>query len=298
MNLIDIASWQHGINLPTMFAQNPIDGVIVKATQGTSYINPDYAAWSKWLNDNGKPFGLYHYLDLYGAEKEAQHFVETAKPYIGRATLTADYEGNTVRKGSAYLKAFLDEVYRLTGVKPFVYVSQSFIATGGFGDIANAGYPLWIAQYADKAMVNGFLDHPWQKGSVSPFSSYSMHQYTDCGRLNGWGGNLDFDKFYGTVEDWNALAKGNTPDAKPTPAPTPIPVKPYKPAGPDIVLRTLKNEFGIGTERIMNLREAGYDPDSVQKKINQIYLIAGNVKKDIGNDMSYLNSILWIVRSI
>lgn len=115
-----------------------------------------------------------------------------------------------------------------------------------------------------------------------------------------WGGSLDFDKFYGTVEDWNALASKNatptpTPDPTPTPSPSPTPL--LKPADPGIVLRTLKNEFGVGTERIMNLREAGYDPDSVQRTINRLYVEAGRAKAAIGDDMSYLNSILWIMKS-
>lgn len=300
MNFIDIASWQHGINLETMFRLNPkLDGVIVKATQGTSYVNPDYAEWAKWLANSGKPFGLYHYLDLYGAETEARHFVETVEPYIGKATLTADYEGNTIRKGTVYLKAFLDEVYRLTGVKAFVYVSQSYIATGGFGEIAAAGYPLWLAQYASSTeIVNGFRDNPWQKGSVAPFNGYAMHQYTDCGRLGGWKDNLDFDLFYGSAADWTALCGAAAPTPQPAPTPTPTPTPRLKPADPSIVLAVLKNEYGIGQSRINKLRSDGYDPDSVQAAINRLYGVAGKVKKDIGNDMSYINAILWIVRSL
>lgn len=292
MNLIDIASWQRGIDLSALFAQNPLHGVIVKATQGLTYVNPDYAAWTKWLSDHDKPFGVYHYLDLYGAEAEARHFVETVKPYIGKATLTADYEGNTIRKGTVYLKAFLDEVYRLTGVKAFVYVSQSYIATGGFGEIANAGYPLWLAQYASSTeIVNGFRDNPWQKGSVDPFPKVWMHQYTSCGRLAGWKDNLDFDQFKESYSAWHELARGE--DAAPAPAPPAL-----KPADPTVVLAVLKNEYGTGQERINKLRAAGYDPESVQKKINQLYETGAKLKRDIGNDMPYLNALLWIVRSI
>ena len=295
MNLIDIASWQRGIDLQSLFAKTPLDGVIVKATQGLTYVNPDYAAWTKWLSDHDKPFGVYHYLDLYGAEEEARHFVETVKPYIGKATLTADYEGNTIRKGTVYLKAFLDEVYRLTGVKAFVYVSQSYIATGGFGEIANAGYPLWLAQYASSTeIVNGFRDNPWQKGSVSPFPKIWMHQYTSCGRLAGWKDNLDLDQFKGSYSAWLELARGE--DAPPAPAPPAL-----KPADPTVVLAVLKNEYGTEAStptRSTRLRAAGYDPESVQKKINQLYETSAKLKQDIGNDMPYINALLWIVRSI
>lgn len=291
MNFIDIASWQKGIDLKTVFTHNNIDGVIAKATEGTGYVNPEFAPWMKWLTDNNKPFGMYHYLSGVDAEAEAMHFYNVVKPYIGRGIPVADYEGTALDKGTVWLGKFLEKFRALSGVRCMIYCSVSVVSEQNFRALTD--YPLWIAQYADMNTVYGFLDKPWQRGSVSPFSKYWMHQYTSCGRLNGWGGNLDFDKFYGTKEDWISLAKGEAPKEEPKP----IPVKPLKSADPQIVLAVLKGSYGIGTERVLKLREAGYDPDSVQKKINQLYLVAGKVKNDIGNDMSYLNSILWIARS-
>lgn len=295
MNFIDIASWQHGLDLSAVYRQNPnLDGVIVKVSQHTKYVNPDAKAWLDWLLANGKPAGTYHYLDLYGAEAEAQHYVESVKPWLGSVALAIDYEGNTVRKGAAYLKACLDEVYRLTGVKPFVYVSQSFIATGGFKDIASAGYPLWLAQYADKNTVNGFLEKPWQKGSVSPWAKISMQQYTECGRLSGWKDNLDFDKFFGTAADWAALYGGS---AQPEPAPAPAPA-PAKLKGPDpvVVNEIISNKFGVGAAREKKLREAGYDPQKCQAKVNELYGVAAKIKPLLAGNMDYINSIIKIVR--
>lgn len=297
MNFIDIASWQHGINLPTLFAQNPLDGVIVKATQGVTYVNPDYAAWTKWLSDNGKLFGLYHYLDGADAEEEAAHFYTTIKPYIGKGVPVADYEDPATSKGTYWLKKFLDKFYALSGVRCMVYCSLSVVQTQDFKAIASSGHALWVAQYADMVTVHGFINNPWQKGSVSPFPGYLMHQYTSCGRLVGYDGNLDFDKYYGTAEEWAAIANGQS--AEPTPTPTPTPTPPtLKPATPTIVLSVLKNEYGIGQERIDRLRADGYDPTDVQNTINRLYNVSAKVKSDIGKDMSYINSILWIVRSL
>ena len=46
MNLIDIASWQQGLDLKSAFTLNPaLDGVIVKVSQGTGYVNPPAKAW-------------------------------------------------------------------------------------------------------------------------------------------------------------------------------------------------------------------------------------------------------------
>ena len=292
MNFIDIASWQKGIDLASVFRQNDLDGVIIKATQGLTYVNSEYAAWVKWLTENSKPFGVYHYCNGQDAAGEAAHFYETVKPYIGRCVPAADYEGDALRSGTGWLKKFLDKFYDLSGVKCLVYCSQSVTQEQDFTAIAGDGYKLWVAQYADMNPVNGFLAHPWQKGSVKPFDGYVMQQYASCGRLKGWSGNLDFDLFNGTVEDWDKLCAKSS--AHETPATPPASLKP---ADPSIVLRTLKNEFGIGTERVIKLRELGYDPASVQKKINLLYVIGGKVKQDIGNETAYWNSILWIARS-
>lgn len=292
MNLIDIASWQAGIDLKAMFDTNPLDGVIVKATQGTGYVNTEYSAWTKWLLEHDKLFGVYHYANGQDAQAEAQHFYNVTQPVVGKAIPILDYEDNALQRGTEWVKQFVDAYRRLSGITCMIYCSLSVIQEQDWSQLTEC--PLWVAQYADMKDVYGFVENPWQKGSVAPFPKYWMHQYTSCGRLNSWGGRLDLDKFYGTVDDWQKLC-GNS--SKPTPTPAPEPTPSYKPVDSTIVLRVLKNEFGTGTERIMKLREEGYDPTAVQKKINQLYSIAGKVKQDIGNEMNYINAILWIARS-
>ena len=294
MNIIDISSWQHKIDLKQVFNLNPeLDGVVVKATEGVAYTNADFRAWMDWLDKQGKLMGMYHFCAGGNAANEAEHFYAATRDYVGKAIPVADYEGDCLAKGTGWLKTFISRYRELSGVTCMIYCSLSVVQEQDFNALTDC--PLWIAQYADMAVVYGFLEKPWQKGSVAPFGKYWMHQYTGNGRLNGYADALDLDKFYGTVEDWhNLCAKSST---APQTTPQPEPTLKLKPADPSIVLRTLKNEFGIGTARVIRLRELGYDPDSVQKKINQLYLVANNVKRDIGNEMSYLNSILWIARS-
>lgn len=292
MNLIDIASWQQGMDMASMFRLNPaLDGVIVKVSQGTGYVNPYAKAWLDWLTASGKPAGTYHYLDLMGAEAEARHYVENVKPWLGRTALAIDYEDTTLSKGTGYLKACLDEVYRLTGVKPMVYCSQSVTQAQDFGAIAAAGYRLWVAQYADFKIVNGFISTPWQKGSVAPFPGYIMQQYTSCGHLNGWDKNLDFDLFRGTAADWAALYGGTAPEPEPEPEPTVL-------KGPDpvVINEILDNKYGVGAAREKKLREAGYDPQKCQAKVNELYAIAAKIKPLVAGQMDYLNQIIKIVR--
>ena len=287
MNFIDIASWQAGIDLDKMFRTNPLDGVIIKATQGTGYVNPEYAAWFKWLTEHNKPLGVYHFANGQDAAAEAKHFYAYTKSAIGKAIPILDYELDALKRGTGWVKQFVDAYRELSGVTCMIYCSLSVIHDQDWSKLTEC--PLWIAQYADGNPVYGFLDKPWQKGNVNPFSKYWMHQYTSNGHLNSWGGRLDLDKFYGTREDWDKLCKGAGPAPEPTPS--------YKPVDSTIVLRVLKNEFGTGTERIMKLRDEGYDPAAVQKKINELYVIANRVKADIGKEMDYINGILWIARS-
>ncbi len=287
MNFIDIASWQAGLNLSTLFTNNNLDGVMVKSTEGTGYTNPYYADWARWLHENKKPFGVYHYCDGLSAEAEAKHFYNSFRPYLHVAVPCADYEYPATNVGTKWLKSFLDAFYNLSGVRCLVYCSLSVVQGQNFNDIANAGYQLWLAQYADMNPVYGFQENPWQRGSVSPFSRYVMHQYTSQGYLNGWKANLDLSKFYGTVSDWNKLADADGPEPKP-----------LKDADPEIVAAVLRGEYGINQERINKLIAAGYNPDSVQQKINALYNAAQNCKKYCATNMDYIDSIVNIMRAV
>ena len=69
------------------------DFVIVKATEGTSYINPYFREWADQVLDSGKQLGLYHFAtDAASAKAQADFFYRTVKPYIGRAMLFLDWE--------------------------------------------------------------------------------------------------------------------------------------------------------------------------------------------------------------
>lgn len=298
LNFIDIASYQAGMNLETMFQSNPkLHGVIIKAGSGTSYTNPCFKEWADWLYANGKPLGAYHYCRELTAnpstpEAEARHFYSIVKPYIGSIVVAADFErknSDALQQGTSWLKQFLDAFYQLSGVKPLVYCSQSITQSYSFSEIASAGYKLWLAQYADMNPVYGFIDKPWQSGSVAPFSGYVMHQYTSEGYLTGWGRNLDFDQFSGSYSSWCELAGGGE-----TP---PEPVTP-KEADPEVVLAVLHGVYGIGQERIKRLTEAGYSASSVQSKVNEMYGIALSCKKYVKGNTDYMESISYLVERL
>jgi len=218
MNFIDIASYQADINLDSVFQQNPLDGLIVKATEGTYYVNTPYCdKWVQYCRKNNKPWGFYHYLAGHDPVTEAKYFVQHCLNYFHDGLPCADYEGNIVTAyGTYYLRRWLETVYAETGVKPLVYCNLSTIQSdvNGFRSIAEEGYPLWLAQWIGN--ITNFTEHPPQSGSFAPFTKLTVHQYTDKGRLSGYAGNLDLDIFYGDIDDWNRLVgKDGTPEPAP-----------------------------------------------------------------------------------
>lgn len=264
MNFIDISSWQVGLDLNTLFAKNPkLDGVVVKTTGGATYYQLGCDDWIRQLIKMKKPFGFYHFLNddgkSSGAVKEAEFFVNKCKDYFGIGVPFVDYEGNGLKCGTGYLKTFMDKVFELTGIKMVVYCSLSVVQSGNFKAIADAGYGLWLAQYANNKFT-GFQDNPWQKGSVAPFNFYMMLQYSSNGRLNGWNKNLDLDKFYGDLDAWNKYA------AKQAKTETTEKVKTVD----EIAQEVIAGKWGNGIVRKNKLVKAGYDYNAVQDKVNEL----------------------------
>lgn len=290
MNVIDISNWQFGINLADVFAQNPLDAVIVKSTGGVSYVNPSCDGWVQWLIEHGKPFGFYHFLNDDGkgssGAAEAAYFVNNTRNYFGKGIPFADYEGNALQKGTKYLKEFLDGVLELTGIRPIVYCSLSVISSQDFSEIAAAGYKLWVAQYATNNPVYGFQENPWQSGSVAPFNGFIMQQYSGNGRLKGCDNALDLDKFFGSYALWLELARGD--DSTP-------PSEDLKPADPVVISDILHGKYSAGSERRSLLREAGYDYESCQDMVNALYATALSCRKYVKPYEDYMNSIVYIL---
>jgi len=207
MNGIDIAKYQKGINLAIV----PCDFVIVKATQGISYVSPTFKAQIEQALLLGKLIGVYHYSGGGGAVPEAKHFINTVRDYIGKAILALDWEGgqNPNFKNPGYAKEFLATVKKETGITPFIYMSKSVCRQYDW----NPAYPLWCAQYKNKNQT-GYQENPWtDDGGYGAWKDCKIFQYTSKGRLPNYQGDLDLDLAYITKEEWLMYARGDTEPA-------------------------------------------------------------------------------------
>ena len=201
---IDISSHQMGIDLK----QVPCAFVIIKATEGTTYVNPDLKRSYNQARTLGKLVGLYHYASKGGSTKEADFFINTIKSMGARnCILVLDWEsyGNANWGNIAYAKAFLDRVKNQTKVTPFIYMSKGVCREGDWSEVAKT-YPLWVAQYKNYNET-GYQENPWtdNKG-YGPWAKPLIYQYTSCGKLSGWNGRLDLDLSYIEFAEWNEWA--------------------------------------------------------------------------------------------
>lgn len=223
MNGIDISNWQKDINAGAV----PADFVIVKATQGTTYVSPSCDRQYHQAKSAGKLLGVYHYASGGGAVAEADFFLKNIQGYLKEAILVLDWEkGQNAawEKGVTYAKEFLDRVYNKTGIKPLIYMSKSVCREYDWTSVVNGDYGLWVAQYANYNPT-GYQTNPWtdDKG-YGAWEAPVIFQYSSSGRLTGYNGNLDINIAYMDKEAWGKYAKGigtskpthvNPPENKP-----------------------------------------------------------------------------------
>lgn len=209
MNGIDISSHQSGIDLSVV----PCDFVIVKATEGTAYVNPNYNAQAASCLNAGKKLGLYHFASGGNAVAEVEFFVDNIQGYIGKAILVLDWEADAINNGVAYAKQFLDRVTEKTGVRPLIYMSNSVVNAYDWSSAAQ-NYGLWNAGYYAGYVTMGYNPGAPMYGGTGAWGSAVIYQYTSSGRLANWGGNLDLNVFYGNPDIWDRYAGAKKKEKK------------------------------------------------------------------------------------
>ena len=262
---IDISNHQKGIDLSKINC----DFVIMKATEGKSYVDPSCDTFFQQALSLSKKLGVYHFANNSDntAEQEANWFINNTKGYIGKAIPVLDWEDN-VTDNVDWALDWLQRVEKAYGTKPLIYMSESVVNRHDWSKVVAANYGLWVAKYRDNnADYNYDMSNAGSKPSVKYWDFYALWQWTSSGRLDGYNGNLDCNEFYGDAEAWDKYVgsgKGEVEESAPTPQPTPS-----APEGStlDLVYNTMKGQYGDGEARKNAL---GSRWQEVQDVINHI----------------------------
>lgn len=171
-------------------------GVIHKATQGVTSVDPTFAAARTAVPAAGLLWGAYHFGTGEDGSAQAEFFLDTVKP--DASTLCAiDFEPNPSGTQMSFeqLLAWIGVVQKATGRAPVVYGGESLL----FGDVGTAvtsalsACPLWIAQYTSAASPSNIPASVW--------NTWTLWQYTASGNVAGVTGDVDRSRFNGTPDE-------------------------------------------------------------------------------------------------
>lgn len=170
-------------------------GVIIKATQGTYYVNPRYNHQYNLARSEGKLLGLYHYAGGGNPVAEADYFVNSINNYIHTGILVLDWESyqNSSWGNPNWARQFVNRVHARTNVWPIIYVQESAL-----WQVANCANDcgLWVAKYPSMNW------HSWNVPNMSVSSGVFGH-------LTGWqytGDDRDRSVFYLDSQQWMKFA--------------------------------------------------------------------------------------------
>lgn len=218
-DMIDVSSWQTGINVTTTGAQI----VVAKATEGTNYVNPDCDRVVQQALKAGQGVGVYHFANTANSpQAEAAWFNKNCEGYIGKGIVPIlDWEPSQPWNVE-WAAQWVDAVRARWNTIPIIYMNQSTENSYDWSPLVQRNVGLWVAAYTlGYTPIYGFTP-PSAQPTLYHWPFAVAWQYTSSGHVNGWSGNLDLSVVYGDLETWYAYA-GSRPDGTTTPAPAPTP---------------------------------------------------------------------------
>ena len=194
---VDISHYQGDVDMDKL-ADQGIDFLYIKATEGVDYIDEYYETNAKNAKKAGLLSGAYHFF-IFDSDgiSQAEHFIDVIGRQNGRLVPTVDieYYGDKrknkpdVDKVRQSLQECLDVLENEYGQKPVIYTTMPFYyryIKGKFNE-----YPLWIRNVYFPA-------------GISVGGKWTFWQYDDISKLDGYKGEtkyIDMDVFHGSKEE-------------------------------------------------------------------------------------------------
>lgn len=185
LTIYDVSQWQGVINWRRV-AADPIAAVIIKATQGDSWVDPRFEENRRGAEAVGLRVGFYHFAEPNGANYSAQaaHHAKVIGSYRRRELRSAlDLETGNPSRVEAFARGFNQELKRELGLIPLFYSYAAFIESMRLSKPIGAG--LWLASYGrdDGADHGATPPKPWHK--------FVAHQFSSHGSAAGISGAVD-----------------------------------------------------------------------------------------------------------
>ena len=196
---VDVSVYQGDIDWQILADQN-IDFAFIKATEGSSFVDPNFSYNYENAIKTDLRIGAYHFFSFdSGGDTQAKNFIDTVAPcdnmlppvidveYYGGYLKTPPADKDAVRRE---LSVMLDTLEAHFCIKPIIYAtteSYEYLLSGHFEE-----YDLWIRSVYSKPPKE--FEGKW-----------TFWQYTNRERLDGYDGKetyIDMNVFRGTREEF------------------------------------------------------------------------------------------------
>ena len=186
---IDVSHYQGTIDW-TEVAAKPVTFAMMKATQGTGFVDPMFPTNWQGANAAGIKTGVYHYFTPEKSFLEQAQLLLTQLSAVGYNPASdlppaIDCEVTDGVSNAAFtyaLTGLVDILRRQLGIMPMIYTSPGFWNQIGDPDFSEC--PLWIADYTSASQPT--LPGTW--------TGYAIWQYSQDGSVNGIDGPVDLNR--------------------------------------------------------------------------------------------------------
>lgn len=170
-------------------------GVLLKVTEGTSFIDRTWRERSAAARQAGLRVGGYHFAHVnLDPLVQAKLFSETLGKVQRRDLHPAlDLEQESLqgaRHDPAYIRqwaqSFQRRVHALAGVRALFYTNPGLLSELRWPEPLGTGAGLWVADYGPDDGHDHGVQHP-----IRPWRAWVAHQYTSKGRCTGVTGDVD-----------------------------------------------------------------------------------------------------------
>jgi lysozyme len=186
--IIDLSHWQVTPDFAALKSSG-IAAVILKATQGSSWIDSTFVARVSLAHAAGLLVGAYHFCDATSPAIQTTHFLTVAM--TATPVLALDIEANGMGETVSIAQAaeMASRIQTATDRLPLIYMNRYGPDGRGTGlpNSVLSRCPLWIAEYTNSAQPK--LPPDWL--------SWTIWQHTDV--------PYDKDRFNGTLAELEAF---------------------------------------------------------------------------------------------
>jgi lysozyme len=171
--------------------------VVAKATEGTGWTDPEFAASRARGHAAGLLVGAYHFARAGDPAAEAADFVRAVGSLSPGEFAALDQEVPGPDP-VGWCAAWLTTVRDALGVAPLLYLDRSTRDRFDWTPVVREDVGLWLASW----------DGSTDAVAAAPWPVLAMKQYSDRGSVPGVAGPVDLDVFYGTEDQLRAYGPG------------------------------------------------------------------------------------------